>query len=42
MGVPSDGRVLIAYDGFPAARQAVIAAAYLLSSCRTLVVTVWG
>jgi nucleotide-binding universal stress UspA family protein len=36
-----DGLVLIAYDGSPAARQAVADAAKLLGSCRMLVVTVW-
>jgi nucleotide-binding universal stress UspA family protein len=36
-----DGPVLIAYDGSPAARQAVADAARLMGSCRMLVVTVW-
>ena len=35
------GPVLIAYDGSPAARQAVIDAAKILRPGRTLVVTVW-
>jgi nucleotide-binding universal stress UspA family protein len=33
--------VLIAYDGSPAARQAVIDSAAILGSCKVLVVTVW-
>lgn len=33
--------VVIAYDGSPAARQAVAAAATILGECRVLVVTVW-
>ncbi|MBV8734740.1 MAG: universal stress protein [Solirubrobacterales bacterium] len=33
--------VVIAYDGSPAARQAVAAAARILGACRVLVVTVW-
>jgi nucleotide-binding universal stress UspA family protein len=35
------GPVLIAYDGSPAARQAVVDAAKILGSRRILVVTVW-
>jgi nucleotide-binding universal stress UspA family protein len=37
----ADGPVLIAYDGSPAAREAVEAAARLLASRPALVVTVW-
>jgi nucleotide-binding universal stress UspA family protein len=33
--------VIIAYDGSPAARQAVVDAAKIIGSCRLLVVTVW-
>jgi nucleotide-binding universal stress UspA family protein len=36
-----DGPVLIAYDGSPSARCAVVDAARLMRSCPTLVVTVW-
>jgi nucleotide-binding universal stress UspA family protein len=36
-----DGPILIAFDGSPAARQAVAAVATLLRPRRTLVVTVW-
>ena len=32
---------LVAFDGSPAARQAILAAAKILGSCRILVVTVW-
>jgi len=33
--------VVIAYDGSPAARQAVVDAAKILGSCRVVVATVW-
>ena len=33
--------VVIAYDGSPAARQAIVDSAKLLSACRVLVATVW-
>jgi nucleotide-binding universal stress UspA family protein len=33
--------VIASYDGSPAARQAIVAAAKILGSCRMLVVTVW-
>jgi len=33
--------VIAAYDGSPAARQTIIAAAKILGSCRILVATVW-
>jgi nucleotide-binding universal stress UspA family protein len=33
--------VVIAYDGSPAARQAIVATARILRSCPALVVTVW-
>jgi nucleotide-binding universal stress UspA family protein len=36
-----DALVLIAYDGSPAARQAIIDTARFLGRCRVLVVTVW-
>jgi len=35
------GPIVLAYDGSPAARQAVAAAAALLPSRKTLVITVW-
>ncbi len=35
------GPVVIAYDGSPAARKAVVDAASILGSCQVLVVTVW-
>jgi nucleotide-binding universal stress UspA family protein len=38
---PGDGPILIAFDGSPAARQAVAAAAALLKPRATLVLTVW-
>jgi nucleotide-binding universal stress UspA family protein len=37
----SEGPILIAFDGSPAAREAVAAAARLLKPRRTIVVTVW-
>jgi nucleotide-binding universal stress UspA family protein len=37
----ADGPVLIAYDGSPAARQAITDAAGLLGSRKAIVVTVW-
>jgi nucleotide-binding universal stress UspA family protein len=41
MSSDPDGRIVIAYDGSAAARQAVIETAHLLNSHRTLVATVW-
>jgi nucleotide-binding universal stress UspA family protein len=44
MGPSGEGErqvVIVAYDGSPAARQAVADAARLLGSCRILVATVW-
>lgn len=38
---PTDGPVVIAYDGSPAARRAIVDAAKLLGSRPVLVVTVW-
>ncbi|HTX30852.1 MAG TPA: universal stress protein [Solirubrobacteraceae bacterium] len=35
------GTVVIAYDGSPASRQAIVDSAKLVGSCRILVVTVW-
>jgi nucleotide-binding universal stress UspA family protein len=41
-GVGTDeALVVIAYDGSPAARQAVVDVARILGSCKLLVVTVW-
>jgi len=43
MGVTGAGEalVIIAYDGSPAARHAVVDAAKIVGSCRILVTTVW-
>jgi nucleotide-binding universal stress UspA family protein len=40
-GAPADGPVLIAYDGSPAAREAIAAVGRLLPGRRTLVVHAW-
>lgn len=40
-GEAGEARVVIAYDGSPAARQALADAATILAPCQVLVVTVW-